>query len=70
MSMSKKIRTILLERNMNIKDLSIKMDCKPKHLYNKLGSDKFTEQELIEIANALDCDYDGIFTLRDTGKKI
>ncbi len=70
MSMSKKIKTILIERDLSIKELSAILGYNGSALYNKLSRDKFTEEELIKIADALDCDYEGIFTLRDTGKKI
>lgn len=70
MSMAKKIKTILLERDMTIKELSIKMGFTSSYLYNKLNRDKLTEEECKAIADALNCDYDGIFTLRDTGKQI
>ena len=52
--MTLKIKMILLERNMTIKQLS----------------DNLSERELRAIADALNCDYDGIFTFRDTGKQI
>lgn len=55
---------------MKIKDLSDKLGYEGSYLYNKLNRDKFTEDELKEIADALDCDYDGIFTFRESGKKI
>ena len=70
MGMALKIRTILLERNMSIKDLSDKLGYKGTNLYNKLRRDNLTEKELHEIADILNCDYDGIFTFRDTGKKV
>ncbi len=70
MSMSKKIKSILIERDLSIKELSAKLGYNGSYLYNKLSRDKFTEEELIKIADALDCDYEGIFTFRDSGKKI
>lgn len=70
MSMAKKIKTILIERDMTIKDLSKKMGYSGTYLYNKLNRDKLTEQECKAIADALNCNYDGIFTFRDTGKQI
>ena len=70
MSMTKKIKSLLVEREISIKELSGKLGYKGSYLYNKLARDKFTEDELIKIADALDSDYEGIFTLRDTGKKI
>lgn len=70
MSMAKKIKAILLEREMTIKELSDNLGYEGSYLYNKLSRDKLTEDELKTIANALNCDYDGIFTFRDTGKQI
>ena len=58
------------ERNMSIKELSDKLGYKGTNLYNKLRRDNLTEKELREIADILNCDYDGIFTYRDTGKKV
>lgn len=70
MSMAKKIKMILVERDMSIRELSDKMGYKGSYLYNKLNRDKMSEKELREIADALDCDYDGIFTFRENGKQI
>ncbi len=70
MSMSKKIKMILLERNMTIKELSDKLGYEGSYLYNKLSRDRMTEAELKKIADVLGCDYDGVFTFRDTGKQI
>lgn len=68
-SMAKKIKVILVERGMTIRQLGDRMGYSGSYLYNKLNRDKLTEQELKEIANALDCDYEGVFTMRDTGRK-
>ena len=70
MGMALKIRTILLERKMTIKELAEKTGTSGNSLSGKLRRDNFSEKELHAIANALNCDYDGIFTFRDTGKQI
>lgn len=70
MSMSNKIRIILIERNMKIRDLAERLGYKPSNMSNKLKEDDFSESELKRIAEILNCDYDGIFTMRDTGKII
>lgn len=70
MGMALKIKTILLERNMTIKQLSENLGYKGNNLYNKLDRDNLSEKELKKIADALNCDYDGIFTFKDTGKQI
>ncbi|WP_317855037.1 helix-turn-helix transcriptional regulator [Chakrabartyella piscis] len=70
MSLAFKIRVILLERKMTIKELSEKLGTSGGNLSNKLRRDNFSEEELMQIADALDCDFEGIFTYRDTGKKV
>ncbi|MFI3116304.1 MAG: helix-turn-helix transcriptional regulator [Clostridia bacterium] len=68
--MAIKIKTILLERKMTIKELSNLINTSAGNLGNKLRRDNLSIKELSEIAEALNCDFDGTFTLRDTGKKI
>ena len=68
--MALKIKTILLERDMTIKELAEKMGTTGNNLSNKLSRDNLAEKDLHVIADALNCDYDGIFTFRDTGKQI
>lgn len=68
--MALKIRTILLERRMTIKELAEKIGTTGNNLSNKFARDNLSEKELRVIADALDCDYDGIFTFRDTGKRV
>ena len=68
MSMASKIKMILIARDMTAKQLSVKMGYNENYLYNKFSRDNLSEQELIKIAAALDCDFEGVFTMRDTGK--
>ena len=70
MGMAIKIRILLLERKMTIKELAERIGTNGNNLSNKLSRDNFSETELREIAEALECDYDGIFTMKDTGKRI
>jgi len=70
MGMSIKIRTLLLERKMTIKELAEKIGTNGNNLSNKLSRDNFSEKELREIAEVLDCDYEATFTMRDTGKRV
>ena len=69
MGMALKIRIILLERDMTLKELAKKIGTSSSNLCNKLVRDNFSEKELHAIADALNCDYEGIFTLRDTGER-
>lgn len=67
--MEYKIRTILHERNMSLKQLSDLLGYNGSNLNHKLKRDNLTESECRKIAEALNCDYEGIFTMRDTGKQ-
>ena len=55
---------------MSIKELAEIIGTNGNNLSNKLSRDIFSEKELGDIAESLDCDYVGIFTLRDSGKMI
>lgn len=68
--MAVKMRTILLQRGMTIKELAEKLGTSGNNLSNKLSRDNLSEKELQNIADALNCDYDGVFTFRDTGKQV
>ena len=70
MGMAIKIKTILWERKITIKELAEKVGTNGSNLSNKLSRDNFSEKELREIAEALDCDYNATFVMRDTGKQI
>ncbi len=70
MGMALKIRMILLERKMTLKELAEKIGTSGGNLSNKLARDNLSEKELRAIADALNCDYDGVFTFRDTGKHV
>ncbi|RIJ63430.1 helix-turn-helix domain-containing protein [Rummeliibacillus sp. POC4] len=69
MSMAKKIKMLLIEKEMNISDLADKIGTSQPNLSNKLKRDNFNEKELIDIANALDVIYEANFVLED-GRKI
>ena len=70
MGMANKIRILLIERNMKIKDLAEQLGYSGNNLSNKLKTDNFSEKELLKIAEIIDCDYKAFFVMRDTGKEI
>lgn len=70
MAMSEKIKIVLLKRKMTITALAQAIGSTRSNLSNKLSRDNFSEKELQEIAEALNCDLDMNFTLRDTGETI
>ena len=70
MSMTEKIKIMLVKRKMSVVDLSKILGCSSTNVYNKLKRDNFSEKELIQIAEVLNCDFKGSFIMRDTGEEI
>lgn len=70
MAMSEKIKIVLLKRKMSITKLAEILGTTQSNVSGKLKRDNFSEKELTEIAEALNCDLDVSFTLRDTGEKV
>ena len=70
MAMAEKVRILLLKRKITVTDLAKRLGMSQSNLSNKLSRDNFSEKELQEIAEALNCDLDIRFTLRDTGEQV
>jgi len=71
MATSERIRILLVKRNnISESELARRLGISPQNLHGKMKRDNFSEKELAEIANALDCDFDIAFTLRDTGETV
>lgn len=70
MTMSEKIKIVLLKRKLTVTALAEILGTTRSNLSNKLSRDNFSEKELAEIAEALNCDLNVSFTLRDTGEKV
>ena len=71
MSMTEKIRILLIKKgNMSITDLAKLLDTTPQNLNGKMKRDNFSQKELQQIAEVLDCDYKSSFVIRETGEEI
>lgn len=70
MGMSEKIKIVLVKRKMTITALAESLGTTRSNLSGKLSRDNFSENELKEIAEALNCEIDTIFTLKDTGETV
>ena len=68
LSMSKKIRELLKDENMTIKELSTKIGRTNQNMANKLKRDNFSVNELIEISDALECTLDINFIQKNPKK--
>lgn len=71
MSMSKKIKQLLIEKDTSITQLASLLGTKPQNITNKLTRDNFSEKDLLEIARVLNCKYEAKFIIEDeTGNKL
>ena len=65
LTMGEKIRILLRRKKITISDLADMVGTSRQNLTNKLNRDNFSEQELIEIATALGCKFEGFFIFND-----
>lgn len=70
LSSSEKIRIILKRKNMSITDLADKLGTSRQNLNNKLARDNFVEKDLHEIAEAIGCDLNIIFTDKESKENL
>lgn len=66
---SKIIKMICGYRDVKLSDLANRLDKSTSNFYQMLKRDNFRENELEEIANALNCDLSIKFVDRETGKE-
>ena len=71
MALSEKIRILLVKRgNISEAELARRLGISPQNLNNKMKRDNFTEKDLQNIAEALNCSFNASFTLNDTGETL
>ncbi len=66
---AKIIKMILGYKDMNISTLAEKLGTSRPNMSQKMKRDNFSEKELQDIAEALDCDLKISFVDRETGKE-
>ena len=70
MAMTEKIRIMLVKSgNISESELARRMGTSPQNLHNKMKRDNFTESDLAEIANALNCNLKIQFISKLSPKK-
>ena len=66
-----KIKVILTYKNMTVQELSKKMGYNsPSALYNRFKRDDFSENDLKQICSILDCNYNVVIKMNDTGIEV
>lgn len=63
--MSKKIKHLLIEKDITITQLARLLGTKPQNLTNKLSRGNFNEKTLQEIAKVLNCKFEAKFIIKD-----
>ena len=67
--MAEKIELVLVKRKMSKSTLAEKLNCSPSNVYNKFKRDNFSEKELQERAEVVNCTFEANFVLNDSGEK-
>lgn len=70
LTMGEKIKVILNRRNMTIAQLAALTGQSRQNMSNKMTRDNFSEKELREIAEALNCSFSAEFIMNDTNERI
>ena len=69
-SMGEKIKIVLKRRNITVTELAEKIGTSRQNLTNKFKRDNFSENEIQQIAQALNCTFEGTLTLNESGEVI
>ena len=70
LSAGEKIKILLKRRGMTLGDLADKTNQSRQNLSNKMTRDNFSEKEIKEMADILNCEYEACFVMRDSGDKL
>lgn len=70
MSAAKKIKMLLVDREMTLTDLAKLLNKSPSTMSDKMKRDNFSERDLKTIADLLNYDYEIVFTDKETGRTI
>lgn len=70
LTVGEKLRILLAKRKMSISELARRSGQSRQNLSNKLTRNNFSEQELQRLCEALNCEFEITFTMKDTGDKL
>lgn len=70
MTFTEKLNIVLANKNMTKKELAEKLEVTQQALLMKIKSEKFTEKDMVQIAEILNYDLDIILSDRDSDMKI
>lgn len=67
--MSETIKLVMVKRDMNGKDMADALGCSSQAVYANLKKNSWNETQLRQIADALNCELEIGFKLKDTGER-
>lgn len=70
LSTVEKIRILVDRQGMTLAELAEKTGQSRQNLTNKLRRENLTDSEIQKLAQALGCDSEVIFTVKDTGERL
>lgn len=70
LTIGEKIKVLLGRREMTLAQLAESTGQSRQNLSNKMSRDNFSEKDLQEIAEALNCTYKISLVMNDTGEEI
>ena len=70
MTMTEKIKIAMIKQGIQGKELAKRLGCTSSNLSAKFRRNNLTERDLNDIAEALDCRFEGKFIKKDTGEEI
>lgn len=70
LSFGEKIRIILKRKNLTIKDLANLLNISAQNLSNKFSRDNFSEKDIKEITQVLNCNYEIKIQMKDTKEEL
>ena len=68
--LTENIKIVMLKRKMNIKELATSLGTTGNNMTNKFKRDNFSENELKEIGQALNCRLDIALIDNETGQRL
>lgn len=68
--MTEKIKIALIKRNLSVTELAKALNTSTQNISGKFKRDNFSEKEISQIAEALNCDLIIKLRMRDTGEEI
>ncbi len=70
MTISEKLRLLMRRRGFTITALASALGISRQYLTTKLNKNDFSVTELEQIAKLLNCTFESVFVMNDTGEKV